>query len=157
MSSFDRVGTSIIRAALSCSLLPIPISTAPTNTSPITPHSHQFDPAFAPIQIQIEIAAAQQMPSQPSVFKTNPARRYLSFSSPATTSTQSVIMASDRLEWLLKHANFVPQLVHQFLRHFGRRTFQHLGLLRLLRYIEALDLLKVLCERAFHLGPGNFP
>ena len=55
-----------------------------------------------------------------------------------------------RLYSNLYHPHFVAQLVHQLLRNIGRRAIQELGLLRLLRHVEALDLLQVFAEgRAF--------
>src|SRR3954466_3553201 len=69
----------------------IPRQITPATNNPIVNHNQMFEPAFAPIQIQMETMAAQHMLSQPSVRSTSAARRYLSTLSPARNSTKSVI------------------------------------------------------------------
>src|SRR5208337_1174111 len=50
------------------------------------------------------------------------------------------------LMFALDDPDFVAQLVHQLLRDFRRRSFQYLGLFRLLRNIQFFDLLQVFSQ-----------
>src|SRR5271166_2187431 len=68
----------------------------------------------------------------------------------------SVTQRHSRFHCVLDHAHLVAQLVHQLLRNLSRRPFQHLGLFRLLRDVQLLNLLQVFAERRLDLLETHF-
>src|ERR1039458_4487602 len=76
--------------------------------------------------------------------------------SPVATLHLRTIRRPGPLEYALDHAQLVAQLVHQFLGDLSRRTFQHFGLLGLLRDVQLLDLLQVFAEGRLDFVEAHF-